>query len=107
MDTATLKAQFAELFGAATFPIHVIRSPGRVNLIGEHTDYNDGFVLPMAIEPQFLLAARQRRDMNVRLAPPQVPGQFAEFSLTEKITRGEPKWSNYSRGVAHFLLEAG
>ena len=107
MDIATLKAQFAQLFGPVTFPTHVVRSPGRVNLIGEHTDYNDGFVLPMAIEPQFLIAARQGSDMKVRLATTQFPDEIAEFSLTERIVRGEPKWSNYSRGVAHFLLQAG
>ena len=48
IDTAPLKAQFAQLFGPGG-KIHVVRAPGRVNLIGEHTDYNDVYVLPFAI----------------------------------------------------------
>jgi galactokinase len=60
IDTAPLKAQFAQLFGPGG-KIHVVRAPGRVNLIGEHTDYNDGFVMPMAIEPNFLIACRGPR----------------------------------------------
>jgi galactokinase len=78
-----------------------------VNLIGEHTDYNDGFVLPMAIELHVLFAFRPRADGKVRLVSTVYPDQFVEFSVNEKIERGEPKWSNYIRGVAAQLLGAG
>ena len=87
--------------------IHVIRAPGRVNLIGEHTDYNEGFVFPMAIEPEVRLACRAREDGVVRLASSVYPGQIVEFSLQKKIERGEPAWANYSRGVAAELVGAG
>src|SRR5437868_1208168 len=100
-----LKSEFAKTFGPSG-PVHIIRAPGRVNLIGEHTDYNDGFVFPMAIEPEFRIACRARADGVIKLASANFPGEFAEFSLKEKIERGQPKWSNYSRGVAHFLKAA-
>jgi galactokinase len=87
--------------------VHVVRAPGRVNLIGEHTDYNDGLVFPMAIEPEVRLACRARDDAKVRLASTVFPDQLVEFSLETKIDRGEPAWANYSRGVAAELVGAG
>ena len=105
-DHAPLKEQFSHIFGAGG-RIHVIRAPGRVNLIGEHTDYNDGFVFPMAIEPQVIVACRIRDDGLVRLASSVFPGAIVEFSVQSKIHRGEPPWANYSRGVAAELIGAG
>ena len=63
----------------------VVRAPGRVNLIGEHTDYNDGFVFPMAIEPEVRVACRGRDDGVVRLASTAFPTQVVEFSVQQKI----------------------
>jgi galactokinase len=103
---ARLKEQFHELFGAGG-KVHVVRAPGRVNLIGEHTDYNEGFVFPMAIEPEMRIACRLRADATVRLASTLFPGQVVEFAVDKPIVRGEPKWANYSRGVAAELLGAG
>lgn len=103
---AALKEQFADTFGAGG-RVRIIRAPGRVNLIGEHTDYNDGFVCPMAIEPQVTVATRCRDDGKVRLASSAFPGQVVEFSVQQKIQRGEPTWANYSRGVAAELIGAG
>jgi galactokinase len=105
-ETQAIKAEFARLFGTGG-KLHVIRAPGRVNLIGEHTDYNDGFICPMAIEPQVLLACRAREDGVVRLASTAFAGEMAEFSLEKKIERGEPTWTNYFRGVAAELEGAG
>jgi len=105
-DTAALKAQFGQILGPGG-RVRVVRSPGRVNLIGEHTDYNDGFVFPMAIEPNVLIACRGRDDQRVRLASTAFPGQVVEFSVSGKIERGEPKWANYCRGIAAELLAAG
>src|SRR5437764_13565531 len=101
-----VRQQFTEIFGGDGH-IHVVRAPGRVNLIGEHTDYNDGFVFPMAIEPHVLIACRARPDSKVRLASTVFPKQIAEFSLDQRITAAEPKWANYSKGVAAELIGAG
>jgi galactokinase len=105
-DIGALKQQFEQVFNAGG-RIHVIRAPGRVNLIGEHTDYNDGFVCPMAIEPHVLVVCRSRDGGKVRLASTHFPGKVVEFSVQEPITRGEPTWANYPRGVAAGLINAG
>src|SRR3989440_11205 len=101
-----IKQEFAAIFGAEG-KIHVIRAPGRVNLIGEHTDYNEGLVFPMAIEPQVLVVCRGRDDGKVRLGSTAFEGELAEFSVQQKIERGKPGWSNYGRGVAAELIAAG
>ena len=108
MDIATLKADFAKHFGSVDAgALRMIRAPGRVNLIGEHTDYNDGFVFPMAIEPQVIFVCRARADSKIVVRSSLFPGQAAEFSLDGKQGRGEPKWSNYVRGPVALLLERG
>jgi galactokinase len=101
-----LKAQFDKIFGAGG-KIRVIRAPGRVNLIGEHTDYNDGFVFPMAIEPEIRIVCRSRTDGVVCIASTLFEGKVVEFSVQKKIEIAEPKWANYMRGVAAGLLSAG
>src|SRR5215510_4974863 len=106
VDTHEIKHKFSQTFGPGG-KVHVIRAPGRVNLIGEHTDYNDGFVFPMAIEPQVLFACRSREDGKVRLSSTHFPGKIVEFSVQKKIKRDEPKWANYFRGVAAELIAAG
>ncbi|MFP4053401.1 MAG: galactokinase, partial [Phycisphaerae bacterium] len=105
-DLDTLKKQFEQDFGRA--PAGVVRAPGRVNLIGEHTDYNDGYVLPIAIERQTLALWAQRDDMRVHCRSQQQP-EPAEIDLTvnEPIKPGEPKWANYPKGVAAKLFEHG
>jgi galactokinase len=103
---ADLVQQFHDQFGPEG-PVRIIRAPGRVNLIGEHTDYNDGFVLPMAIEPHVLLAVRARGDSIVRLRSDAFAGQIVEFDLSRRIERGQPAWANYVRGVAAELISAG
>jgi galactokinase len=87
-------------------PEGVWAAPGRVNLIGEHTDYNDGFVLPLAI-PQGVLAAAARRDDGVvRLVSRQQDGRVE--APVDKLTPGSPGgWSGYVLGVAWALREAG
>jgi len=107
-DLTTIKDKFYHVFGhVANEKVHVIRAPGRVNLIGEHTDYNDGFVFPMAIEPQVLLVCRARSDGKVRLASTVYPNELVEFSLQHKIEKASPAWGNYGRGVAAQLIAAG
>ena len=79
-------------------PTHAAAAPGRVNLIGEHTDYNDGFVLPMAIQRQTVLVGARRDDGQTHLVSTALPGE-AVFAMDQPITPGEPSWSNYSRGA--------
>jgi len=99
-----IEESFRRTFG--TSPEVVVRAPGRVNLIGEHTDYNDGFVLPAAIDRYIWLAGRPRADRNVRAH--SIDFQDAvEFSL-DSIQRDERHaWSNYLRGVSKFLEADG
>ncbi len=101
-----VKKQFTETFGPGG-TLHVVRSPGRVNLIGEHTDYNDGFVFPMAIEPHVLIVFRERPDGKVRLASTLYAKKITEFSIKQRPERGEPVWANYSKGIAAMLFDAG
>jgi len=101
-----LTSLFRETYGA--LPELVARAPGRVNLIGEHTDYNDGFVLPCAISRQTMVAARRRNDGQVRIVAGDLGRATTSFSLAEPIMPDSAAtWSNYVRGVADGLLEGG
>ena len=91
---------FRERFGER--PTFIVRSPGRVNLIGEHTDYNDGFVLPMAIERAVWLALRPRDDGRV-LAHSLEQAEPADFSLFDLENTGGG-WAEYVKGMAKMLL---
>ncbi len=84
----------------------VVRSPGRVELIGNHTDYNDGFVLPMAIDRQCVMTARRRADRKVRIYS-ELFKEEVEFPLESELKPGKPAWANYGKGVAALLLKAG
>jgi galactokinase len=105
-DLSQLKDRFTHVFGAGA-KMRIVRAPGRVNLIGEHTDYNDGFVFPMAIEPEVKIVCRSRKDDIIRIASTVYSGEFVEFSVQKKIERGKPAWGNYVRGVAAELIAAG
>jgi galactokinase len=87
-----------------TRPIGVSRAPGRVNLIGEHTDYNDGFVMPMAIDREILIAFRPRQDRRVKLYSLDLD-QDIDFSL-DALQRGASGPEAYIQGVAWALGEA-
>ncbi|MUJ20252.1 galactokinase [Aliivibrio fischeri] len=89
-------------------PTHIVQAPGRVNLIGEHTDYNDGFVLPCAINYQTVVAAAKRDDNIVRVVSVDYGNETDEFDITQEITFQENKmWSNYIRGVVKCLIGRG
>jgi galactokinase len=97
---------FNSLFGYSA--THLIQAPGRVNLIGEHTDYNDGFVLPCAINYQTMVAAAKRTDSIVRVISVDYDNQENQFDLTENIEfQDDCMWSNYIRGVVKCLLGRG
>ena len=95
-----LRRRFRQLFD--TEAAVVVRAPGRVNLIGEHTDYNDGYVLPVAIDRSVLLAASPRPDRRVIVHALDFD-QRAEFFLDDITRDTEHPWSNYQRGVAWVL----
>jgi galactokinase len=106
--TKSLIASFFSHFG--TKPAFGVRAPGRVNLIGEHTDYNDGFCLPMAIERDVRIAVRPRTDGMVRVLSMEQAGEPVVFALGAAIPRGElpaQRWADYVKGCAQVLLGAG
>ncbi|PHM74416.1 galactokinase [Xenorhabdus kozodoii] len=89
-------------------PTHFFQAPGRVNLIGEHTDYNGGFVLPCAINFQTVVAAAKREDMCVRVIAVDYHNQDDEFDLCRPILfQQEKMWANYIRGVMNSMVESG
>ncbi|HVA00314.1 MAG TPA: galactokinase [Terriglobia bacterium] len=99
-----IQEAWVKAFGAS--PDAVVRAPGRVNLIGEHTDYNDGFVLPAAIDRAIEFAARRRGDRLVRVHALDFQDQV-EFSLDAIQKDQAHPWSNYLRGVFKFLEAEG
>jgi galactokinase len=99
-------AVFQAAFGAA--PTIRVQAPGRVNLIGEHTDYNDGLVLPCAIGYGTVIAARPRDDRLVRVVAADYDDAIDEFALEAPIARlGQPMWANYVRGILNELVRRG
>jgi galactokinase len=101
--------QFARAYGRA--PQWIAAAPGRVNIIGEHTDYNDGFVLPMAIERYTLIAAAPSavRAAGVQLRSMEINAQPTEIDLTKPLRPfAKGAWANYPAGVlAGFLARDG
>jgi galactokinase len=97
-----LKTAFAERFGGT--PDLVAQAPGRVNLIGEHTDYNDGFVLPLAIDRGTVVAARRGGSEIVVYAADF--GEEDRFTFPDRIEDAGPgDWRNYVRGMIAMLVE--
>ena len=94
---------FHQRFGQP--PAFVVRAPGRVNLIGEHTDYNDGFVLPMAIDRAVWIALRPRADGQVNVWSLDLD-RSASFSLAD-LRYEDAGWAEYLKGVAWALQGAG
>lgn len=103
MNLNNLQQVFKEIFPDATDPV-IVQAPGRVNLIGEHTDYNDGFVLPMAINAHILLAGSVRNDSEVHIYSIDFQAK-STFNLKNFIFSQEAPWSNYIRGVCAMFLE--
>jgi galactokinase len=87
-------------------PTLLVRAPGRVNIIGEHTDYNDGFVLPAAIDRAIYIAARPRVDTTVRLMSVDFNAR-TQFELDTLDDPDLPAWSKYPRGALWWLQEHG
>jgi galactokinase len=103
VDPESVKEKFRERFGGAP---RVFRAPGRVNLIGEHTDYNDGFVLPMAVEFDTVVAAAPRNDRHI-LVHSLTLGESREIDLDAPAKARRGDWVDYVEGVARVLEARG
>jgi galactokinase len=98
-----LRALFAELYGE---PPSIYRAPGRVNLIGEHTDYNEGFVMPVALDLYTYVAVSPRSDRRLRVYSQNL-GEMCDLDL-DLIHPGKTgHWSDYVRGVAGVIESSG
>ena len=103
MESGELVHRFAEWCGVRP---SVVSAPGRVNLIGEHTDYNDGFVMPSAIGLCTRVAVSAREDRRLVIRSGQFPGEF-EFDVDHLPARGMGDWCDYVVGVAVALRQNG
>jgi galactokinase len=117
-----VKKQFAEYFSAdisagiaagiywvkGTEAIQVVKAPGRVNLIGEHTDYNGGFVLPVAINYYTYIAFTSRTDRQLHIVAEDFEKALVIINIDEPMQRDSINgWSNYIRGVIQEMLKNG
>ncbi|WP_181796108.1 galactokinase [Streptomyces sp. WELS2] len=105
MGAQQVAERFAELYGAR--PEGVWAAPGRVNLIGEHTDYNDGFVMPFALPHQAVAAVSRRTDGLLRLHSADIGGGITELRPDDLAPGGDHDWTAYPAGVVWALREAG
>jgi galactokinase len=97
------RRELREAFGESDDPVAVASAPGRVNLIGGHTDYNEGFVLPAAIDHRTVVAARPREDRTVRVRAVALD-DTATFDLDGIEPAEDEHWSDYPKGVAQRIL---
>ena len=102
----TLINQFYEIFGREGAPVRVFFAPGRVNLIGEHTDYNGGFVLPAATAMGTWLVLRPTDDGKISLAVTDLPDRPV-LSIDALSSYKDLKWGNYQAGAACVLQNGG
>src|SRR5678816_1677759 len=96
LASSELAVRFEEIFGASA---KIFRAPGRVNLLGEHTDYNDGFVMPCAIGFSTRVAISPRPDRKLVVRSEEFSQQF-EFDLDNLPSHGEGTWSDYVLGLS-------
>ena len=94
---SVIEKKFLEIFGKE--PDLVAAAPGRVNLIGEHIDYSDGFVLPFAIKDRTLVAARKRDDSTIRIASMQRRNKVVTVDINRVKTGLKGEWERYALGV--------
>lgn len=105
VDRAKLVQQKLEEVFSRQSDVLVVRSPGRINLIGEHTDYNNGFVMPAAIDRSIFIAIAPRNDFKVNTLSLDF-GEIATFNV-KKPLRHQSSWVNYVIGVVYEFREMG
>jgi galactokinase len=103
MKSSELIEHFEELYGTGP---RIFRAPGRVNLLGEHTDYNEGFVMPAAVGFSTYVAVAPRPDRKLVICSDEFPGKF-EFELDQLPEQRTGKWCDYVVGVAVILTDCG
>ena len=101
-----LKQQFIDIYGGSKDDLRVFMAPGRVNLIGEHTDYNGGYVFPAALTMNTTVIARKRDDNLIHLCATDLPDRV-EADITKLDSYKHLKWGNYQIGVAYELEKLG
>lgn len=106
MNISALRKRFIEIYGGSDEGIRMFSSPGRVNLIGEHTDYNGGYVFPAALTLSSTVIARPRKDRMMNLIATDL-GIQVRGSLDKLEEYKSLKWGNYQYGVADELQKAG
>ncbi|MER6558719.1 galactokinase [Streptomyces sp. NPDC001027] len=105
MAEQRVREDFVELYGAE--PDGVWAAPGRVNLIGEHTDYNDGFVMPFALPHTAVAAVSRREDGRLRLHSSDIEGGVVELEVDSLTPGSDDGWASYPAGVVWALRDAG
>ncbi len=105
MNLNEFQQQFLSLYGSLAQGLAA--APGRVNLIGEFTDYNNGFVLPCSLEFRTQVMFKERDDNVITVHSLNYPGEQDSFSVDEAINTGKSQWGNYIRAVAFVLKRAG
>ncbi|WP_199616099.1 galactokinase [Paenibacillus alkalitolerans] len=106
-DLKELQGKFLELFGGSADDIETYFTPGRVNLIGEHTDYNGGYVFPAALTFGTTMLIRARDDGRLGLASTNFPDEVKHFSMEGLVYDEGDGWANYPKGVVDGLKKAG
>lgn len=105
-DVTSLKQQFVDRFGGNAYDISVFQAPGRVNLIGEHTDYNGGAVFPAALTFGTTLLIAPRQDGKLSFASTNFPYSL-EISADDIVYAKEHDWANYPKGIVWELAQQG
>ena len=106
MEISEIKKEFCRIYGGSEEDLRVFRSPGRVNMIGEHTDYNGGYVFPAALKMATTIVARKRQDNVIRLKATDL--DVIVEADTEKLdSYRDLEWGNYQLGIAYVMQQKG
>lgn len=106
LDLEVIIAKFLQLYGGTDEDIRIFSSPGRVNLIGEHTDYNGGFVFPAALLQNSTVVVRKTDSGKIRLAATDIEDRV-ELDINDLDSYRNLHWGNYQAGVAYVLSKEG
>lgn len=107
MTLENLKQEFVQRFGGNTSEIKSFFSPGRVNLIGEHIDYNGGYVFPAALTIGITALWRKREDATIRMQSLNAEGEVAVDTLSDMDYEEKDDWGNYPKGMFQYLKAEG